>query len=150
MSCALDEFQELLLVKLSEVKFSKSTSQPPALFIPAKSEETGPLWIYDDDEEYTIAIGELHHSHFSAYNYNGESLGGRMTAAANDAANFVADILQDRICFIVHYKNDECIGSTCCPVDEPGKTIDAVRSPDSWLSINPTKSVRFVWSGCLD
>ncbi len=123
----------------------------PSITIPAKHDSVGHLKVYDDGDELTVELGELHHAHFSAYNYDAETGEQRLLSATEDAAKFVADILDDRVFISIDYSAERCIGSSHGYLDSASQPTDLVRLPDAPLFHNEcTRSERYVWSGPID
>lgn len=123
----------------------------PSIVIPAANDSVGNMTVYDDGDELTIEIGQLHHTHFSAYNYDGETNEQRLVAAIEDAAKFVADVFADRVEFSVDYAGDRCIGSSHGYLDSGCQTAELVRTPGAPLFRNEaTRSERYVWSGPIN
>jgi hypothetical protein len=121
---------------------------PPSIVLPAKNDSIGCLTIYDDGDELTIEIGELHHTHFSAYNYDADTDYEQLRYAIKAAAQFVADVINDRVLISVDYAGDRCIGSSHRYLCTDRGNSDMVRLPDAPLFFNQaTRSERYLWSG---
>jgi len=132
-------------------KWIDTSQSSPSLVIAAKNELVGALTVYDDGDEVTIEIGQLHHTHFSAYNYDFRSSEQRMVAAARDAAGFVADVFADRVYFAVDFSGERCIGSSHGYLDSDAQATSLIRLPDASLLYNEaTRSIRYTWSGPLE
>lgn len=132
-------------------KWIDNSQSAPSLVFPAADDSVGALTVYDDGEELTIEIGHLHHTHFSAYNYDGETNEQRLAAANKDAARFLTDVFADRVYFTVDYAGERCIGSSHGYLDSGDYSTGSVRLPDAPLFHNEaTTSERFVWSGPLN
>lgn len=121
----------------------------PTLMFPAKHESVGPLSIDDNGDELTLELGTKHHTHFSGYNYDGESEVARLLAAARSAANFAIDVIADRVCFTVDYLGDRCIGSSHFYLDDENTTADTVRDTSIQMRGGNIRSNRFLWSSPL-
>lgn len=160
MSTELTENLEILLACLNgigcipsynykpEVYANYRFVSSPGLIIPAKNDSVGELFVSDDKEEITVAVGALHHTHFSAYNYDNETSEQRLLAAIKAAAQFVADVLADKVCISVDYDGEECIGSSHRYLTSEGTSSSTVRDPSRWG--NRLKSSRcewYTWSG---
>lgn len=132
-------------------KWIDNAQSAPSIVIPAANDSVGALTVYDDGDELTIEIGQLHHTHFSAYNYDGETDEQRLVAAIEDAARFVADVFADRVCISVDFASERCIGSSHGYLDSDCQPTDLVRMPDAPLFRNEaTRSERYVWTGPID
>ncbi len=129
-------------------KWIGSALSTPSLVIPAANDSVGALTAYDDGDELTVEIGQLHHTHFSAYNYDGETNEQRLGAAIEDAARFVAEVFADRIYISVDFAGERCIGSSHGYLHSGNRPTDMLRMPDAPLFPNEaTRSERYVWSG---
>lgn len=132
-------------------KWIGNAESSPSLVIPAADDSVGAMTVYDDGDEVTVEIGQLHHTHFSAYNYDGETNEQRLAAAIEDAAKFVADVFADRVYISVDYTDERCIGSSHGYMDSGCQPIDLVRMPGASLFRNEaTRSERYVWSGPIN
>jgi hypothetical protein len=85
---------------------------PLSATIPAKNENVGDMVIYDDGDELTVEIGHKHHTHISSYTYESYPAADRLDMVARDAAEFVDDVMRDRVCITVDFRGDRCIGSS--------------------------------------
>ena len=152
MTPALEHFRDHLRVLLADVSDLDFTSEPsPAVVIQAANPLVGNLYIHDDGDELTVVIGDKHHTHFSVIQYDGSTPDERLMHAAHAAAEFVRDVLADRVFVSVDFLGDRCIGSSCGRVDD-SRPLDIVR--DSFRSLIRSKSgnietERYVWSGPL-
>jgi len=79
--------------------------------IPARDVEVGDVTVWLDGDEVTVGIGKLHHCHFEVYTQTGPTLGEREQAAAESAASYIRDILEDRVHFQVQFEAGRCRGS---------------------------------------
>lgn len=132
-------------------KWIGNSQSSPSVIIPAAHQSVGALTVYDDTEELTIEIGQLHHTHFSAYNYDHDTADQRLRAATEAAARFVADVFRDRVYFSIDYSGERCIGSSHGYVDAKSQAAGLVRTLHVQLLNNEsTRSERFLWSGPID
>lgn len=158
MTPTLDSFVDRLRIygvtpkyEVVASKWVSNALSSPSLVIPAANDSVGALTVYDDDNELTVEIGQLHHTHFSAYNYDGETNEQRLGAAIEDAARFVADVFADRIYISVDFAGERCIGSSHSNLRSGSPPTDLVRMTDAPLLHNEaTRSERYVWSGPID
>ena len=127
--------------------FEFDDSDPPSIVVRARSKDVGDLVVYDDCEEFTVCIGELHHTHFSAYNYEQSQLDERMAEAAHDAACYVAAILADRVRITVRYKGDQCVGSSAEAASDDVLGSGSISYPMSAWWFRATRAESFLWSG---
>src|SRR5262249_14426951 len=80
--------------------------------IPARNAEVGDITVWLDGDEVTVGIGKLHHCHFEVYNQTPPTLDAREQAAAESAASYVGDILDERVHFLVQFQAGRCRGSS--------------------------------------
>jgi hypothetical protein len=128
-----------------------SPGPPPFATIQAKDQRVGDLIIYDDEYQLTVVIGHLHHEHFSIHDYDNLPPTECLRLAAHAAADFVNDLMNDRICLIAEFKGDLCIGSTHFYVDEeePGFS-GMIRFFNNGGGEGEARSQRYLWSGPID
>ncbi|KLU03631.1 hypothetical protein RISK_004038 [Rhodopirellula islandica] len=127
----------------------QTESRYPTLTLPAKHKDVGPLCIDDNGDELTLEVGTKHHTHFSGYNYDGDSDDSRLLAAAHDAARFAIDVIADRVCITTDYLDDRCIGSSHFYLDAENVTADTVRDSLIGVRSGNIRSDRFLWSSPL-
>ena len=108
---------------------------PARLAIPPKNAATGGITVYDEPHELTVELEGKHHSHFQT---------------PEEAANFVADIITERVCVTVDYLGDRCIGSSHFQLDQEGVTRESLRNSLTGLRGGNIRSERFLWSGPVD
>ena len=130
-------------------KLRYTNGPPPAATIPAEHEAIGDITIYDDGDELTIDIGHKHHTHVSCYNYGRFPEAERLSMVARDAAEFVNDIMCDRVCIRVDYIGERCIGSSHFYDDENNESSRLVRGIGVGATSGEQLSKRFRWSGPL-
>ncbi len=118
----------------------------PTLVLPSQHDDVGPLSIDDNGDELTLELGTKHHTHFSGYNYDGDSDDSRLLAAAHDAARFAMDVIANRVCFTIDYLDDQCVGSSHFYLDAENTTADTVRETSIGLRGGNIRSDRFLWS----
>lgn len=118
------------LCVIAEIRFSAG---PPAqLTIPPENAATGGITVYDEPHELTVELAGKHHSHFQS---------------PHDAADFVADIISERVCVTVDYLGDRCIGSSHFRLDHEDVTRETLRDSLAGLRLGNIRSERFLWSG---
>src|SRR4051812_17249541 len=93
-------------------KLKYAEGPPATVTILARHEAVGDLTIYDDGDELTIDIGRKHHTHVSCYNYDRYPESERLNMVARDAAEFVNDVMCDRVCITADFVGERCIGSS--------------------------------------
>ena len=120
---------------------------PPTVIIPAKHQLVGSISVYDDCDELTIEVGEKHHTHISGYNYGSYPEEERLEVVARNAAEFVDDIMSDRVCIAVDFKGEQCIGSSHYFVNETNINSSMVRGIGQEPITGESRSERFLWSG---
>jgi hypothetical protein len=150
MTPTLDAFaQRLSELRQQKVVIAYSPGPPPVATIAAKDHRVGDLNIYDDGDELTVDLGTKHHTHISAYNYDHAPEADRLGMVAQDAAEFVNDVMRDRIIITVRFNGDRCIGSSHYYVEENrhGSTILSGLA-DMLLSGDRTET--YLWSGPVD
>ena len=146
MTPLLKAFDNALEERYSESERVYDANDGPALCISARCAEVGDLKIYDDGDELTVVIGELHHCHYSAYSYEGLE-DERLLKAAHEAAAYVADILTDKVQITVAYQGERCIGSSTTYLDPHSGPSNSVSSSlADWFPIETRKDC-FLWSG---
>lgn len=115
---------------IAELRF---VAGPPAqLTIPARNPATGRITIYDEPHELTVELEGKHHSHFQT---------------PEEAADFVAGIITERVCVTVDYLGDRCIGSSHFQLDQQGVTRETLRDSLAGLRGGNIRSERYLWSG---
>ena len=131
-------------------KFKFTNGPPPAATIPAEHEAVGDMTIYDEGDELTIDIGHKHHTHVSSYSYERFPEAERLNMVARDAAEFVNDVMRDRVCISVDYIGERCIGSShFYDDDEDVENSSLVREIGVGATSGERRSQRFRWSGPL-
>lgn len=130
-------------------KLRYSDGPPPAATIPGENVAVGDMTIYDDGDELTIDIGRKHHTHISCYNYDRFPEAERLEMVARDAAEFVNDVMCDRVCITVDYIGERCIGSSHFYDDEDNQSSSMVRGIGVGGTSGERRSERFRWSGPL-
>lgn len=109
---------------------------PPArIVVPPKNDATGGITVYDESHELTVELGGKHHSHFQT---------------PEEAADLVADIINERVCVTVDYLGDRCIGSSHFYLDQQGVRRETLRDSLTGLRGGNIRSERFLWSGPVD
>jgi len=64
-----------------------------------------------------------------------------------DAAEFVNDVMCDRVCITVDFIGKRCIGSSHYYIDEEDHGYGVLRGIDVGKSLGERRSERFLWSG---
>ena len=75
--------------------------------IPARDAEVGDITVWLDGE-VTVGIGKWHHSHFGVETQTAPTLDEGEQAAAESAASYIRDILDDRVHFQVQLEAGRC------------------------------------------
>jgi hypothetical protein len=147
MTPTLNKFAARLAELQGTPRRFKYVHEPqPAATIPAQHEAVGGITIYDDGDELTIEIGHKHHTHVSCYNYERFPEADRLNLVARDAAQFVDDVMCDRVCITVDFIGERCIGSSHFYVAEENLGANLVRAFADAMS-GERRSERFLWSG---
>lgn len=131
-------------------KFKYSNGPPAAAVILAQHEAVGDITIYDDGDELTIDIGHKHHTHVSCYNYDRFPDAERLGMVARDAAEFVNDVMCDRVCITVEFIGERCIGSSHYYIAEENRGSSLVRGINVGTPTGERRSERFLWSGPIE
>jgi hypothetical protein len=131
-------------------KFKYTNGPPPAAVIPAQHGAVGDLTIYDDGDELTIDIGHKHHTHVSCYSYDRFPETERLCMVANDAAEFVNDIMCDRVCITIDFIGERCIGSSHYYIAEENSASSMLRGITVGATSGERRSERFLWSGPIE
>ena len=132
---ALDAFVTHLEKRGLSLELLFASDPPARIAIPAKDTATGGIVIFDETHELTVELEGKHHSHFTT---------------PQAAADFVADIVTQRVCVAVDYMGGRCIGSSYFQLDEEGVTVDTLRDSLVGLKGGSIRSERFLWSGPVD
>ena len=106
--------------------------------------DLSPVVVHDDGDEFTIDMGEKHHTHFHGRRYPD---GVDVEGAASDAATFVGALLRDGVCVTVDYLGGRCIGSSHFFLDAENLTADTVRESRAGIRGGNIRTERFLWSG---
>ena len=80
--------------------------------IPARDAEVGDITVWLDGDEVTVGIGQLHHCHFEVYTQTHPTSDEREQAAAESAASYVRDVLDEKVHFQVQFEAGRCRGSS--------------------------------------
>jgi hypothetical protein len=141
--------EELSMLRDPPPAFAFRDGPRPALVIKEVHPAVGELTIDDDGEELTVCVGRVFHDHFfPAATERREGLD--LTASiACDVAEFVADVLTDRLFFAVHYCGDRVVSfeSGIVGEDWPSYPIQPVSEP---IPAYETRSRAYLWSGPID
>jgi hypothetical protein len=134
-------------VKLADVFFAKlprslqtyrAGAATEILRVPAKAAEVGDLIVYSDGDEFTVAIGKINHRHFECFLSRAEREEDRQREAAEDAINWIEEILADRVRFRVEYSSGRVIaGSSWRSAESDG---------GRWLA-KTDQAREYLWSG---
>jgi len=88
--------------------------------IPARDPEVGDITVWLTGE-VTVGIGKLHHSHFEVETQTAPTLDEREQAAAESAASYIRDILDDRVHFQVQFEAGRCRASSSWYPEHSGR-----------------------------
>jgi hypothetical protein len=147
MTPTLNKFAARLAELQGTPRRFKYVHEPqPTAIIPAQNEAVGDIKIYDDGDELTIEIGHKHHTHVSCYNYDSFPEAERLNMVARDAAQFVDDVMCDRVCITADFIGERCIGSSHYYIGAENSETSLVRGFVGATS-GERRSERFLWSG---
>lgn len=150
MTPTLNKFAVLLAeIQGTSRKLKYTSGPPPAATIQAAHEAVGDITIYDDGDELTIDIGRKHHMHVSSYNYERFPVDERLDMVAREAAEFVNDVMCDRVCVTIDYIGEQCIGSSHFYDEGNDESSSLVRGIGVSGLSGERRSERFRWSGPL-
>ncbi|CAN5548107.1 hypothetical protein BH10PLA1_BH10PLA1_15070 [soil metagenome] len=108
------------------------------LRVPAKAADVGNLIVYNYGVEFTVAVGKISHRHFECFLSRAEREEDGQREAAEDAINWIEEILADRVRFRVEYSSGRVIaGSSWNPAESNG---------GRWLA-KTDQSREYLWSG---
>ncbi|MFO0962640.1 MAG: hypothetical protein U0625_06995 [Phycisphaerales bacterium] len=111
----LDTLSQRFLSELERVMprdgFRAEFTDRLVVTIPAKHAEVGDITVWLDGDEVTVGIGQLHHCHFEVCIQTDPTLDEREQAAAESAARYIRDILDERVHFQVEFEAGRCRGS---------------------------------------
>ena len=111
----LDSLSQRFLTELERVvprdSFQMEFTDSFIVTIPARDAEVGDITVWLDGE-ITVGIGKLHHCHFDANTQSAATLDEREQAAAESAASYIRDILNDRVHFQVQFEAGRCRSSS--------------------------------------
>jgi hypothetical protein len=148
MTPTLEEFAARLAeLEGAPREFAYSEGPPPVARIAARHDAVGDLKIYDDGDELTIEIGLIHHTHVACYSLDRFPESERLGMVAREAAQFVYDVVRDRVVVTVHFIGNRCTGSSSCYVDNEDVGTSSVRELVFEAVPGERRSQRFVWSG---
>lgn len=128
-------------------KLKYAEGPPRAATIPAQHEAVGDITIYDDGDELTIEIGQKYHTHISCRNYDRHPKAERLNIVARDAAEFVNDVICNRVCISVDFIGDRCIGGSHFYLNEDQNESSLLRVIAAEAKSDEARSERFLWSG---
>jgi hypothetical protein len=122
----LDSLSQRFLSELERVVprdgFRTESTDGFVVMIPARDAEVGGITVWLDGE-VTVGIGQLHHTHFSAGMYPAPTPEEREQAAAESAASYIRDILDDRVHFHVQFEAGRCRGSSSWYPEHSGRPL---------------------------
>jgi hypothetical protein len=118
----------------------------PTLRLAAKNPLVGPLVLYDDGDELSLAVGTKYHLHFSDQEFDNDS-SYRMHTASELAAEFSDEVLNDRIGVAVHYDDRGCLGASLIYLDSHGLTPETFKCSSIGIEGGLIRTERFLWSG---
>ena len=147
MTPALERFaSHLLTLSDSGLAPTFDAGPPPTLRIPARHPDVGGITIFDEPAELTIEVGDKHHTHFSGNHFDANTETERLELACRAAAEFVADLIADRICVTVDFLGERCIGSSHLYLDSENTSSDAIRDTMIGIKGGNIRSKRYLWS----
>ena len=107
----LDSLSQRFLTELERVvprdSFQTEFTDRFIVTIPARYAEVGDITVWLEGE-VTVGIGKLHHCHFDANTQSAATPDEREQAAAESAASYIRDILDDRVHFQVQFEAGRC------------------------------------------
>ncbi|MEZ6094947.1 MAG: hypothetical protein R3C03_12075 [Pirellulaceae bacterium] len=119
---------------------------PPCVTYPALHPDVGPLLVYDDGDELTVCLHDKHHSHIATCDYLQNPESERLNMVALKTAQFVDDILSERILFMVDFLGSECLGSSHIYLDSDRPKTESIHMAIGLRGGN-IRTERYVWSG---
>ncbi len=128
-------------------RFKYEAVPMPAAIIRAIQPAVGDMTIYDDGDGLTIDIGRKHHTHFYGSSYGGYSEAKQREFAARDAANWVNDVLSDRVCITVEFLGTRRIGSSSFYIRLESSASSITRGFGAGSPTEARRSERYLWSG---
>jgi hypothetical protein len=106
--------------------------------IPAKAPEVGDIVVRNDGDELTVCIGRIAHRHFEVYCATGATEQDRQREVAQDAAQWIQDVLAERVRFRVEFEAGRVIAGSSWQIEH--------HDGGRWLT--RTDEVReYTWSG---
>jgi hypothetical protein len=80
--------------------------------VPAKAPEVGDIIVRNDGDELTVCIGRIDHRHFEVYCAAGSTEFERQREVAQDAAEWIQDILAEHVRFRVEFEAGRVVASS--------------------------------------
>jgi hypothetical protein len=112
----LDNLSQRFLTELGRVvpydSFRTEFTDSLIVTIPMRNTEVGDITVWLDGGEVTVGIGKLHHCHFEVSTEREPTLDGPELSAAESAASYIRDILDDKVHFQVQFEAGRCRGSS--------------------------------------
>jgi hypothetical protein len=114
----LNTLSQKVLAELERVvprgRFSTALTDRLLVTIPARNAGVGAITVWLDPGEVTVGVGQLHHTHFEVYTQTEvtPTLDEREQRAAESAASYIRDVLDDRVHFQVQFERGRCRGSS--------------------------------------
>jgi hypothetical protein len=116
----------------------RSADSEEILRVPAKAPEVGDIVVRNDGDELTVCVGRIDHRHFEVYCATGETEQERQREVAQDAGEWIQEILAERVRFRVEFEAGSVIAGSSWHIEH----YDGGR----WLK--RTDEVReYTWSG---
>lgn len=111
----LDNLSRSFLAELERLVprevFRTEFSDRLVVTIPARNQDVGDITVWLDADEVTVGIGQIHHTHFEVYAQSpSETLQEREQAAAERAAQFIHDFMDEKIRVQVQFEHGRCLG----------------------------------------
>jgi hypothetical protein len=82
------------------------------LRVPAKAPEVGDIVVRNDGDELTVCIGRINHRHFEVYCLTGATEQERQREVAENATEWIVDILAERVRFRAEFEAGRLIAGS--------------------------------------
>ena len=132
-----EEFSNLISKRSDYKKWKLEYSDRASLRYPSTTKEVGDIVIYDDQNELTLAVEEIYHTHFNpefgpSYDW---PVGEKDTVSiAKEAVKFIDSILNNRLVMWICYLDERPFSAGACPIEEIKEFV-------------PEDAVCYLWSG---
>lgn len=135
------EFLAMLQRVLPDMVFRTAFTDQLVVTIPFRSQEVGDITVWLDEGEVTVGIGQFHHSHFQVSTQSAPTLDERERVAAEIAANYIRDVIGERVRFRVQFAAGRCLASSSWYPEHS----------DGGVRLSRAEEVRkFVWLGRIE